>query len=376
MDSIKVLHIDSGKGWRGGQSQVFLLLRGLEKFNVNSILLSPQNSPLVKKAQQINIKTIPLSLKGEWDIFSAYNICKIVKQESINIIHAHDARSHSLAWLSSIFSNKIPIVVTRRVDFDISKNFLSQKKYCSSNIRYIAISNGVKDILIKGGVNPNKISIAHSGIDLNKFNKIKNQAPINRSNFTYPSNWNINEKNIVVGNVASLSDHKGHKYLIEAAAKVIEKRNDVRFVIVGEGDERKNLEQLITRLNLQNFVFLAGFQENVDAWFQIFDLFVISSHLEGLCTSLLDAMLFEIPSIGTDVGGIPDIIINEKTGLLVPPKDPISLSEAILRLISDEQMSKQLSFNALKKVKENFSAEKMVEDTLKIYKLILEERNK
>lgn len=377
----KILHIDSGKTWRGGQAQVLLLLKGLRKLKVESVLAAPEGSPLFEKARSIGIKTIPVPLKGEWDIFSALKIKNIALKEKASLLHAHDARSHSIAWLASTMCKNFPVVVTRRVDFPISQNFISKKKYLSRNITYIAISEGVKNVLSDGGVLLDKITVAHSGIDTDKFGEISFDAP----NFfsipkferaiKFPEEWGIASDNIIIGNVASLADHKGQKYLVEAAAILLRDEPRARFIIAGEGEERKNLERLIAANNLEKKFFLAGFQEKPEMWLRSFDIFVLSSHLEGLCTSLLDAMLLGIPCIATDVGGVPDIVKNGKTGLLVKPKNPHSIAAKIFELINNSEMRKQLALDAYENVLKNFSGEKMVVGTLKVYRKILNERD-
>ncbi len=382
MNKIKIAHIDSGKSWRGGQAQVFLLLKGLKNLDTESILFSPPDSPLTQKTSELDIKVFPIPLRNEWGIISALKIKKIIEKENIDLIHVHDAKSQSIAWLTSFFLKNIPIISTRRVDFGVGKHFFSRKKYINDKVYYIAISNGVKEVLIKSGVNPSQITLVHSGIDIQKFDSVRDKVfqdslrDKKKNRNIFPSDWGIRENDIIIGNIASLAEHKGQRYLIEAAEKIVKSRDDIKFIIVGEGEERRNLEILIDQYNLKNKFYLAGFQKNIGDWLSTFDIFVLSSHLEGLCTSILDAMLLEVPVIGTNTGGVPDIIENDKTGLLVPPRDSDSLYKSILKLISDNELRKRLISFSLNMVKENFSDKKMVEGTYSVYMKILKERNK
>src|SRR5205085_8555021 len=133
----------------------------------------------------------------------------------------------------------------------------------------------------------------------------------------------------VVGNVGALVPHKGQRHLIEAAHLVVQKLPDVRFVILGEGELREGLERLVKEYRLEKHVLLPGFRTDVLGCLKSFDLFVMSSVTEGLGTSLLDAMACSRPIVATRAGGIPEVVEDDVTGLLVPPRDHAAMADAI-----------------------------------------------
>ena len=133
----------------------------------------------------------------------------------------------------------------------------------------------------------------------------------------------------IVGAVAALTQEKGHKYLIDAAALVVRDVPDARFVILGEGDLRPALERQIKELHLEKHVVLPGFRADILSFIRSFDVFVMSSLFEGLGTSLLDAMALSKPTVASDTGGIPEVVSHGETGLLVPPRDARELASAI-----------------------------------------------
>jgi glycosyltransferase involved in cell wall biosynthesis len=174
----------------------------------------------------------------------------------------------------------------------------------------------------------------------------------------------------VVGNVAALVPHKGQRHLVEAAALVVRQVPDARFVIAGEGELRAALERQIKDHHLEKHVMLLGFRPDVLSLHKAFDLFVMSSVTEGLGTSLLDAMACEKPVVATNAGGIPEVVLEGTTGLLVPPRDHAAMAAAIVRLLRDPALRDRMGAAGLRVVREKFSAERMVQDTLKVYQAV------
>ena len=171
----------------------------------------------------------------------------------------------------------------------------------------------------------------------------------------------------VVGNVAALTGHKDHATLLEAAGIVLRRRPEARFVIVGEGPLRRELEARVREGGLAGRVVFAGFRDDVDRLLPAFDVFCLSSHLEGLGTSLLDAMAFGRPVVATAAGGIPEAVEDGSTGVVVPVRDPVALAQALLALLDDPDRRRRLGAAGRKRFLERFTADRMVEETLRVY---------
>ncbi len=354
MDTI--LHIDSAKTWRGGQQQVFYLAQRLT--NYDNIIACPPRSPLAQRAKATGLKVFPVQMHGEWDLLAVYKLKKIIRKNSIKIVHLHSSHAHALGLLATKSSRNCKVVLSRRVDFPIKKNILSRLKY--SNVdRIIAISERVKQVLMTDGLPKERIDVVYSGVDIQKFQNIEANYLI--------SELALNRNKLIIGNIAAFAWHKDHKTLLEAAKIVVDEFPEIIFLIAGEGPLRREIEILIRKFNLEERVKLLGFRQDIPEILSILHLFVLSSSWEGLGTSLLDAFASRVPVVATNVGGIPEIVRDGVNGILVPPGNPEALSSAIISLLKNRDLAGQMAEEGFKTVKEKFSIERMVEETRKIY---------
>jgi glycosyltransferase involved in cell wall biosynthesis len=259
---------------------------------------------------------------------------------------------------------KVPIrIISRRVDFPLKKNILSRKK-CGKNIdAIIAISRGVKRVLIDSGIPSKLIEVIPSGIDFSPFDDVPIWNYLHRE-------FNFAPDDYLVGIVAHLADHKGHKYLIKATQLLREQTDKIRVIVVGEGPLRLDLTKKAKELNVDDIVYFLGFREDVPQILSSLDLFVLSSYLEGMGSSLLDAMACSLPIVATQVGGIPEVVINDETGILVPPRNPSSLAKAILKLYHDKDLATRLGQRGNEVVRQKFSAEAMADKIIDVYERI------
>jgi glycosyltransferase involved in cell wall biosynthesis len=171
----------------------------------------------------------------------------------------------------------------------------------------------------------------------------------------------------VVGNVAALTGHKDHATLIEAAGLVLRARPETRFVIVGEGPLRRELEARVREGGLAGRVAFAGFRDDVDRLLPAFDVFCLSSQLEGLGTSVLDAMAFGRPVVATAAGGIPEAVEDGVTGRVVPVRDPVALARALLDVLRDPEARRAMGDAGRQRFLARFTADRMAEETLRVY---------
>ena len=354
------LHIDTARGWRGGQSQVRYTVLGLRQRGDRAVLVAHPEGELLKRMSE-GTDLVPLAPRHEVDLAAAWRFSKVLKQYVPDVIQAHD--SHAVAMAATALAivssgTRPPLIATRRVDFRIARNSFSRWKYEQVDC-FVAITDAIADMLVSDGIPRHKIALVNEGVDVERIVGLPT-ADVHEECY-------LPVGSPVVGNVAALVPHKGQRYLIEAAHLVVQKIPDARFVILGEVELREHLEHLVREHHLEKHVLLPGFRTDVIGCIKGFDLFVMSSVTEGLGTSLLDAMACRKAIVGTRAGGIPEVVDEGRTGLLVEPRDPHQLADAILRLIQDEAMRKRMAEAGYARVRERFTVERMVADTAAVY---------
>jgi L-malate glycosyltransferase len=357
------LHVDTAASWRGGQNQVLLTVLGLRERGERAVLVAHPDGELRKRADE-GLELVPLAPGHELDLKAAWKLGRVIRRIRPDIVHAHDPHGVAMASMALSMLTTTPsprLVAARRVDFHLKRNSFSKWKYRQVDL-FIASSEAIRRILMRDGIPAAEIVTVHEGIDVERIGRLP--AVNLHAAFFLPHNAPI------VGNVAALVGHKGQRHLINAVPIVLRDEPDARFVILGEGPLRAQLEHQVKTLHLEKHVVLPGFRDDVLSCIKAFDLFVMSSETEGLGTSLLDAMAAGKPTIGTDVGGIPETIEDRVSGLIVPPNDPASLARAIVRLLKDGALARRMGQAGLARARKLFSVEKMVEGTIEAYRKI------
>ena len=365
---MRILHINTERTWRGGEQQTLYLLEGLKKRNITSHLVCQAGCPLEERAAGAGIDTVPMLMRGEIDVAAAYHIRKQIHSFDYDIVHSHTSHGHSLAFLASLGTG-ICRLVTRRVDFSIFRHSflkLSGIKYRFMADFYIAISNWIKEVMIKDGISAQRIFVVHSGIDPQRF-KLETAEHLR-------SEFDIKADEKVVINVAHLAGHKGQKYLVRAIPYVLANLPKIRFFIIGRGELMDELKSIASSLGLTRELIFTGFRNDVGSFYKIADLFVMSSVDEGLGTAVLDAMASGKPVVATNAGGLPEIVHNGKTGRLVAPADPSALAEGIIDVLTQDDLAERLGNQGQKLVRQSFTIEAMVDSNIDVYHKIIQGR--
>ena len=365
---LNILHLDSEKSWRGGQQQAFYLHKELVKEGINSLFVSNKDAEILIRCKNDNLPFYEKSMFGELDIISAYKLSKLCRRNNITILHAHSAHSLSIGLFIKLFYPSLILIGVRRVDFSIGKNIFSRVKYNSKKInRIICISDFIRTVLIKDGISEDKLITIRSGVDINKFDKV---FPSEK----FRENLGVKPNEILIGTVAAFAGHKDYPNLLTAFAIVRKKLDNIKLCLVGDGPLKKEIEKIADQLGISKDVIFTNFVENVGEYLKAFNIFVLASRKEGLGTSLIDALSVGLPIIATNAGGIPELIKDDKNGILVEAKNNIKLAEAIINLINNPQKQKELSI-AAKSSAQKFSIEETVRQNISEYKRLLSEKH-
>lgn len=354
---MKVLHVDTAATWRGGQNQVLLTAKGLLERGHAVSVACREGGALEPMARSAGVSVVPLSFRGDLWPPAVLGLLRAIRRLAPDVVHLHDPHAVSSGLLAARLAGRPPLVAMRRVDFPL-RSALSRRKYRGCQ-RVIAVSRAIASVLEADGVLGERVRVVYEGVPDRK------AAPGGREALLA---LGIPESATVVGNVAALTGHKDHATLIEAASRVLRRKPETRFLIVGEGELRRELEARVREGGLLGRVVFAGFRDDVDRLLPAFDVFCLSSKLEGLGTSLLDAMAFGRPIVATAAGGIPEAVEDGVTGRVVPVRDPEALAQALLELLSDPTRRLALGASGRRRFLERFTADRMVEETLGVYR--------
>lgn len=340
-----ITHINFAKGFRGGERQTQLLIEELALQNFKQKLLVRKNSELTTRCKDIKgLEIIEISKPYILNV-------KHIKKPTI--LHAHETKALQFAYMANKFLGT-PYIATRRVDNPIKNNFFNKKLYQNAKA-VVGLSKAIKtEILhLSKNINIDIIPSAFSDLTLNKQK--------------YSDIHQCFENKFLIGHVGALVDiHKGQSLLIEAAKTLATQIPEMHFILLGRGEDEKRFK--LQANNIHNITF-EGFVDNVNDYIHCFDLFVFPSRNEGLGSILFDVMRLNIPIIASNVGGIPDIITNEKNGLLIPTNNSKAIVDAILKLYKDKNKRELLAKNAKKGI-EKFSPLNMANSYINIYKKI------
>jgi L-malate glycosyltransferase len=361
------IHIDTARTWRGGQNQVLLTVLGLRTLGHRSVLVAHADGELYRRASE-GPDLIPLAPRNEVDLSAAWKLSRIIRQWRPEVVHAHDPHAVAMAGLALSFGALDPrprIVASRRVDFHLQAHSFSRWKYRQVDL-FIAASKAIKDILVGDGIAASQIVVVHDGIDVGKIGRLP-RVDIH-GEFWLPRGA------AVVVNVGALVDHKGQKYLVAAMPHVLKAVPDAFLIIFGEGELRGALEKQIKQLGLEKQVRLAGFREDVLQVVKSADLFVMSSVTEGLGSTVLDAMAMRLAVVGTRAGGIPEAVVHNETGVLVPAADSQALATAMIDMLKNPKRRHEMGERGLARVTEHFGVARFLEETLRAYRLAVDRK--
>jgi len=360
---INVLHISSPLTWRGGEQQLMYLHKGLQASGHNSLVFCPNESVLATRLDME--ERVVYNKRSGFDLFAAKQLATYCKANGINLIHAHDAHAHTTAVLAAtIFRNQCLIVLSRRVDFPIGGSWFSRYKYNHKCIKAILCVSDVILDMVKPKIMAQHLSVAtvHSGVDLDKFSGI---TPVNLR-----EELKIEPEHKLVANFSALADHKDYFTFIDTAKIVCDERDDVQFLIFGKGELEQELRSYAKDSGCDSNIRFVGFRSDLPQVYPNIDVLLFTSKTEGLGTTVLDAFASKVPVAATEAGGVPEMVVNEKTGLLAKIGDDSALAIHVQRLLDEPVLRQSLTESALEKC-QMFSKDEMVRQTEECYNKVL-----
>jgi len=366
---MKVLHLSSERTWRGGEQQIAYLIEELEKYGVENYVACRKNSAFEAYCQDKGIPYFSFSFHFQYDLLAGIEIKKICKEFGINIVHLHSSFSHGIGYVSALTGNKTPMILSRRVDFPVKKNLITQLKYNHNSIKKIlCVSKSIENMVRPAIKNPERCQTIYSGIDLSRFENIQSTGFLRNT-------YSLAKDTLLVGNISAIAPHKDYFTFVDTAEILINNNPTIYFFIIGDGPSKQDIIKYILKKGLEKKIFLTGFRKDAPELLAELDIFLITSATEGLGTTILDAFATGTPVVATRGGGITETVLHEQTGLLAEVGDSRELAANINRLIQDNTLQLSLISNARQKVLD-FSKEKTAQKTLEAYNTVIKRKSR
>ena len=358
-----VVHYIDSSDIGGAEQMVLTILQGLDSNKWRLVLIyhsDPGLSRFLETLNTLDIEVICLPRIRSWRDFSAIaNFIRKLREIKPSIFHAH------LVWhlrcsygIVAAFIARTPaIVATQHAFLEINgrKHILFQKIISLFVDRYIAVSKGIADRLGNFIYSKNKLTVIYNGIAIDKFSKVRGIDPLKKIK-------GYQEVSVIL-TVARINKSKGHADIIKAASLL----QGAIFILVGDGPELSTYEEQVRNNHLQDQVFFLGYREDIPNLLSSCDIFVLPSLYEGLPLTVLEAMAAAKPVVASNISGINEVVVDGKTGLLVPPENPGALASAIESLIANPDFAKELGQAGRNRVEENFTAYIMVKRISDLY---------
>jgi glycosyltransferase involved in cell wall biosynthesis len=317
-DEGPILHLNTTPTWRGGEQQTLLLARAMATHRP-TMIVGHADGVLLQRAKDEGIETAHVRSIG--------SLRSLVRRTNATLVHAHTSHAHQLArW--SLLGSAVPLVVTRRVEYPLKRGLGNWFKYRHGVARFGAISNAVRDALVSGGVDEARIQVIPSAADMQA---IDATAPLDVTSLQLPDGART------VLHAGALSSQKNQDMLLHAWSDIESRCPDAHLLIAGDGERKAELHALATSLGLHRVHWL-GFRTDVIALMKACDVFVNSSRFEGLCSTLVQARRSGMCIVATRVGGVPEVVQHEVTGLLVELDDVSAMVDAVVRCLDNRDM--------------------------------------
>ncbi|MDG2148434.1 MAG: glycosyltransferase family 4 protein [Planctomycetota bacterium] len=353
---LTIAHVDSEKGWSGGQVQVFLLMEGLRARGHRNVLFCPPGSRQEARARDLQLDVRPVAMRNDLHLAASTRMKYGFRECEVDLVHLHTGRANWLGGLAARWAG-LPALTTRRMDRSVGRHPMNRLVYRKFVQRAVGIAPAVSDRLREGGVDPAIVSTIWSAVDRSALQPSASREVLRES-------LGLSNDCKVLLAAAHLTQRKGIDLALRALSHCLaEQQSDAPEVVLwiaGDGPERPALEKLAVELKLGSHVRFLGRREDMSDLLAVADLLMMPSRAEGLGIAALEAMAVGLPVLGCRVGGLGEAVVDERTGVLVPPDDVDALAKGLMRLLEDEHLRHALGREGPVRIDEGFTATQMV----------------
>ncbi|MEW6264669.1 MAG: glycosyltransferase family 4 protein [Thermodesulfobacteriota bacterium] len=358
-----VLHTEWSGGWGGQEIRVLLDIQVLTSLGHAAAVLSGPDSQITARAREAGVRVIEQPLRHAFDLIALGRLVSLLRREKFDVVNTHSSVD---SWLASAAAKIVggPVLIrTRHLSVPLRTHPLNFVYRWPDGL--VTTAETIRRRLIEvNGLDGRRVKTIPTGVDLARFDPGLDPGSIR-------TELGLNPDHRIVTMVAVLRSWKRHEVFLEAAAELASARPELRFLVVGEGPRRPNIEDKIKSLSLEDKVLLTGHRSDVPRLLALSDVCVLTSESsEGVPQAILQYQAMNKPVVACRAGGIPEVVEHERTGLLGPVNDPKAVAGAVARLLDDPALARRLAHSGRRQVEERFSLKAMAESTLDFYEML------
>ena len=360
---LTILHTEASPGWGGQEIRILSEASVFAKGGFRVLIACQPNAPLGREAQRRGLTVRHMAMRGAADVRACWRLRRLMRTEAVDLVHTHSSID---AWLAGFAAKSLhlPVVRSRHVSIPVKRrrNFV-YNVLCD---RIISSGDAIREVLVTAGVDAGKIVAIPAGVDTAQFHPAVSGTAVRRE-------FGINGP--VIGTVAMVRYAKGHRVLLRAMPEILRSEPRAVFLWVGDGVGRVALQQEVAEAGMQAKVHMVGFREDIPACLAAMDMVVLPSlRSDGVPQVIIQALAMRKPVVASAVGGIPEVIQHQRTGVLVPPNDPQALADAVVRLLRDPQSAATWAQTGGQLIDSHYGLEHMIDRTAAVYTAVLVEK--
>jgi glycosyltransferase involved in cell wall biosynthesis len=352
-----VLHTESSPGLGGQEVRTLNEARWTSERGWRVLLAGQPDGRFVERARAAGLEVMGIRMRGAWDLGAVRALRLLIRRERVSIVHTHSSVDGWVAGLAARAA-AVPVVRTRHVSIRIRRRWNPVYRWLAD--RVITSGEAIRKLVVEAGVDPERVVAIPAGVDLGEFTGGRDEGRAVHEG--------LGLSRPVIGSVAMFRGSKGHAHLLDAFASIHARHPAARLLLVGDGIRRPWVEGLARDRGLAEAVVFTGFRSDVPDLLRAMDCFVLAStRTEGVPQSLLQAFAAGVPVVASAIGGIPEVVEDGKTGILVPPEDAAALARAVESVLGDRAGAEARARAARHLVEERFSHGASVSRLLALY---------
>lgn len=362
---MRILHSESSTGWGGQENRTLNELIAMRERGHELAVVSRPGARIIERAREAGFQTFAVDMRGAIDFPAIVKLRRVMREFGADVVNTHSGRDTQLAGMAarSLGRQRPRIVRTRHLALPITSKFT----YSVLPDHVVTVSQFVENYLVEAGVPREKITTVPTGVDFSRYDRSTVAGNL-RAELGLPA------EALLIGTVAILRAKKGHAEILDAVPAVLQRFPNAHFVFAGDGAQTANLTDRIAADGLGGRVHLLGLRRDVTNVLASLDAFVLPTHQEALGTAFIEAGAMGLPTVATNVDGVPEVVQDGSTGLLVPVHDGAAIAAALCKLLADPAYRQGMGANAAEFVRRKFSREAMAEGMERLYLQLLEER--